>query len=98
MIMMRRLTVISQVQPRLHWDGDGWAIDFDSFGASNIAALMTIQLMAEMGGDAMKKCRSCPRWFQGTGRQVYCGACGIKAAWRAAAQRRRKKLSAARED
>jgi hypothetical protein len=91
MTMMRRLTLVSQVQPRLHWDGQRWAIDFDSFAGSNIAALLTVQLMAQVGGTAMKKCRSCPRWFQSNGRQAYCNACGIKAAWREAARKQRQK-------
>jgi len=91
--LMRRLVEISRLQPRLHWDGEAWAIDFDSFGGSNLAALLTIQLMAQVGGKTMKKCPSCPRWFEPSGRQVYCSSCGIRAAWRAAARRRRQRAS-----
>jgi len=89
--LMRTLVEISRLQPRLHWDGEAWAIDFDSFGGSNLAALLTIQLMAQVGGKAMKKCPNCPRWFQPRGRQVYCASCGIRAAWRNAARKRRKR-------
>jgi hypothetical protein len=91
-ILMRRLVEISGLVPRLNWKDGAWAIDFDCEGSSNLAAILTIQLMARVGGGAMKKCRSCPRWFQPTGRQVYCSACGIRAAWRDASARRRKRL------
>lgn len=89
--MMRRLTTIARLQPRLRWDDKAWAIDFDCFRGSNLPALLTVQLMAEVGGNLMRKCRACPRWFQPVGRQVYCSACGIRAAWRDAARRQRTK-------
>jgi hypothetical protein len=91
--LIGRLTVLTQLHPRLHWDrkASAWAIDFDSFARSNLPALLTIQLMAYVGGNVMKKCRNCPRWFQARGRQVYCKECGIRAAWRAAARKSRQK-------
>jgi hypothetical protein len=88
-IMMRRLTEIARLQPRFQWDGKAWAIDFDCFHGSNLPALLTVQLMAQVGGNVMRKCRACPRWFEPTGRQVYCAACGIRAAWRDSARRQR---------
>lgn len=89
--LIDRLVFLTQLAPRLRWDrpAKGWAIDFDSFAPSNLPALLTIQLMAQVGGKAMKKCLDCPRWFQPKGRQVYCDQCGIRAAWRAAARRKR---------
>jgi hypothetical protein len=91
--LMRRLVEISGLVPRLNWKDGAWAIDFDCEGSSNLAAILTIQLMARVGGGAMKKCRSCPQWFQPRGRQVYCSACGIRASWRDASARRRKHLT-----
>jgi|SRR5579872_373010 len=88
-IMMQRLLTISWVQPRFNWSSGGWAIDFDSYHGSNLAAILVTQLMAALGGKAMRKCRDCPRWFTPAGRQVYCRVCGIRAAWRHAAAKKR---------
>ncbi len=87
--MMRELTKFARLQPRFSWSDGAWAIDFDALNGSNLAAILTIQLMAEIGGQAMRQCRSCPRWFAPRGRQVYCKACGIRAAWRDAKKRQR---------
>jgi len=95
-IMMRRLIEMSRLQPRFQWDGVGWAIDFDTLYGSNLVAILTVQLMSQLGGKALRKCRTCPGWFQPNGRQVYCKRCGIKAAWRSAweasEQRKRESL------
>ena len=91
--MMRQLVEVTGLVPRFCWTGRAWAIDFDCFYGSNIGAILAIQLMAAVGGAAMKKCRDCPRWFEPRGRQLYCSACGIRAAWRAAAATRRRKQS-----
>lgn len=88
-ILMRRLARVAGLTLRFYWNDRGWAIDFDCDRGSNLAALMVVQLMARLGGPSMKKCRNCPRWFQPAGRQVYCSACGIRAAWRDAAARHR---------
>jgi hypothetical protein len=89
--LMDRLIFLSDLRPRLQWDKktQTWAIDFDSFAPSNLTAILALQLMSQLGGAAMKRCASCPRWFTPQGRQVYCELCGIRAAWRAAARKRR---------
>jgi hypothetical protein len=84
--LMYRLIIVCRVQPRFNWNGSAWAIDFDSIGGSNLPAILAVQLMAQLGGKALRKCRTCPNWFQPNGRQVYCGKCGIQAAWRSAWQ------------
>jgi hypothetical protein len=85
------LASICRVRPQFCWHKDAWAIEFDSeWGSeSNVPAILAIQLMAEIGAKAMRKCRNCPRWFAPSGRQVYCDSCGIKAAWRDAKRRQR---------
>ena len=93
--LMRRLVQVSGVVPRFHWDSSSgsWAIDFDTNDMrSNVAAILTMQLMAQFGGGAMKKCKNCPRRFRPQGRQVYCRYCGIKAARRDASRRHRQRL------
>ena len=88
--MIRLLTIVARLQPRFTWSHGIWAIDFDCFHGSNLAAILTIQLMAAIGGQTMRKCRTCPRWFVPSGRQVYCKGCGIRAAWRHAKKRQRQ--------
>ena len=94
--LMRRLTDVTHLRPRFCWSGGSWAIDFDSERLPNIPAILTIQLMAKIGGKAMRKCRDCPRWFTPIRRQVYCDLCGIHAAWRHAAARQREFKSLAK--
>ena len=91
--LMRVLVTVSSVQPRFCWTGNAWSIDFDCHHGSNLPAILTVQLMAQIGGRAMKKCRNCTTWFEPRGRQVYCASCGLRAARRdaAAAWRRRQK-------
>lgn len=89
--LMRLLVERCRLQPRFQWDGTAWSIDFDCLHGSNLAAILTVQLMSQLGGKAMRKCRECPRWFQPSGRQVYCKKCGIRPAWRAASRRQREK-------
>jgi hypothetical protein len=85
------LAKVCRIQPKFHWHEDAWVIDFTSeYGSgSNLPAILALQLMAEIGGNAMRKCRSCSRWFPPKGRQVYCRGCGIRAAWRDAKRRER---------
>jgi len=80
----------SELRPRLAWISGTWAIDFDCVHGSNLPAILTLQLIASIGGRAMRKCRTCPRWFVPSGRQVYCKECGIRAAWRHAKRRQRQ--------
>jgi len=93
--MMRVLVTVTELQPRFCWVRNAWSIDFDCHRGSNLGAILAIQLMAQIGGAAMKKCRNCPRWFQPQGRQLYCSSCGIRAAWRAATTRYRKRITLA---
>jgi hypothetical protein len=86
-ILMQRLIEMSRLQPRFRWDGTAWAIDFDTLYGPNLVAILTIQLMGQLGGKVMRKCRNCPGWFQPIGRQVYCKRCGLKAAWRSASKK-----------
>jgi len=92
MYRLHWLGTICQLQPTLCWRKDRWVIEFDTaWGTgSNVPAILVLQLMAEIGGNAMRKCRNCPQWFLPTGRQVYC-TCGIRAAWRDAERRERKR-------
>ena len=90
--IMRRLATMVRLQPQLAWINGAWSIDFNCSRGSNLAAILTIQLMAAIGGHTMRKCRACPRWFTPIGRQVYCGRCGIRASWRDAKKRQRQAL------
>ena len=88
-ILMRRLVLVSGLYPRFCWRRGAWTIEFDSVEGSNIAAILTTQLMARIAGGLMRKCRNCPRWFQPQGRQVYCRDCGKRASWRDSKRRLR---------
>jgi len=91
MILMRRLIQICSLQPRFHWSENRWNIDMDSRGLSNLPAILATQLMMAVGGaKRMLKCSSCPRWFiPERNQRKYCSQCGIRAAWRDAAKRKR---------
>jgi hypothetical protein len=99
MTLMRRLVHVCQVQPRFHWSQGTWNIDLDSETLSNLPAILAMQLMLEVGGTKqMVRCSSCPRWFiPHRNQRKYCSKCGIQAAWRDAAQRKRKGLAKARK-
>jgi|ERR1035438_571663 hypothetical protein len=85
--LIRRLVDVSGLVPRFHWNPEArsWAIDFDAeYRPSNLAAILAIQIMTEIAGGIMRKCRACPQFFCPKGRQVYCIECGKPAAHRAA--------------
>lgn len=91
--LIDRLILISGLIPQLCWKGDSWSVDFGCLRGSNLAAVMTLQIMAEIGGRAMRKCQNCPRWFIPKGRQIYCSSptCGKRAGQRAASKSYRGK-------
>jgi hypothetical protein len=92
---------VCRIQPGFRWDKTGWSIDFDSILGSNLAAILALQLISQLGGKALRKCRACPRWFSPHGRQVYCKKCGIRAAWRSAwrtAEQNRRDALALQDD
>lgn len=91
-ILMRCLLGACRIQPRFYWRDGAWDIALDVLEGPNLAAILAAQLMLEIAGaKQQKKCRSraCPRWFIPRRRQIYCESCGIRAAWRAAAERKR---------
>jgi hypothetical protein len=91
-ILVRRLIQICELRPRFHWSANRWNIDMDSESLSNLPAILATQLMLTVGeAKRMLKCASCPRWFIPTRNQrKYCSHCGIRAAWREAATRKRR--------
>jgi hypothetical protein len=99
--LVRSLIRVCRIQPGFRWDKTGWSIDFDSILGSNLAAILALQLISQLGGKALRKCRECPRWFLPRGRQVYCKKCGIRAAWRSAwrtAEQKRRDALALQDD
>jgi hypothetical protein len=94
--MMQHLMSGCRIYPALSMLDGSWNIGVATSPIHNLPAIVAIQLILEIAGaKAQRKCAAeeCPRWFIPRRRQIYCDACGIRAAWRASYRRKKEKRS-----
>ncbi len=93
--LMEHLITACNIYPALTRRENSWNVGLATSPIRNLPAIIAMQLILEIAGaKAQRKCAAdeCPRWFIPRRRQIYCDACGIRAAWRASYRRKRDKL------
>jgi len=96
--LMQHLISVCRIYPTLTRRESSWNLVVATSPVHNLPAIVSMQLIQEIAGaKAQRKCAAeeCPRWFVPRRRQIYCDACGIRAAWRASYRRKREKLGGA---
>jgi hypothetical protein len=92
--LMQHLISACRIYPALTRREGSWNIGVATSPIHNLPAIVAMQLILEIAGaKAQRKCAAeeCPRWFVPRRRQIYCDACGVRAAWRASYRRKREK-------
>ena len=92
--LMEHLISACRIYPTLTRRDGSWNIGVATSPIHTLPAIVAMQLILEIAGARVQqKCAAeeCPRWFVPRRRQIYCDACGIRAAWRASYRRKRDK-------
>ncbi len=92
--LMEHLISACKIYPALTRREGTWNMGLATSPIRNLPAIIAMQLILEIAGAKSQiKCAAdeCPRWFIPRRRQIYCDACGIRAAWRASYRRKREK-------